>query len=171
MDAFSVAIVTGFGLEKIKILDSLKVSLSFGLAHVFMPIIGWSLGFTIVSFIQRWDHWVAFFLLAVVGGRMIREGLDDSIEVDSTDLLGLTGLLFFSVAVSIDALTVGLSFSLQNLGILIPSLYMGSGTLLFTFIGLNIGNKTGQRFGRRAQIVGGIVLILIGLRIIFTHIF
>jgi putative Mn2+ efflux pump MntP len=171
MDAFSVAIVAGFGLGKIKLLDSLKVSITFGLAHVFIPILGWSLGFTIVSVIQRWDHWVAFILLAIVGVRMIREGLEDSVEVISTELLGFMGLIMFTIAVSIDALAVGLSFSIQNLGILIPSLYMGSGTLLFTFIGLNIGNKTGQRFGKRAQIIGGMVLILIGLRIIFTHIF
>lgn len=169
MDAFSVAIVAGFGLRKIKLLDSLKVSFGFGLAHVFMPIIGWSLGFSIVTLIQRWDHWVAFILLAIVGGRMIREGLDDSVEDISTDLLGFTGLTLFAIAVSIDALAVGLSFSLQNLGIWIPSLYMGSGTLLFTFIGINIGNKTGQRFGKRAQIIGGVVLIMIGLRIILNH--
>jgi putative Mn2+ efflux pump MntP len=170
MDAFSVAIVAGFGLGKIKLLDSLKVSITFGLAHVFMPILGWSLGFTIVSVIQRWDHWVTFILLAIVGVRMIREGLEDSVEVNSIDLLGFIGLLLFTIAVSVDALAVGLSFSLQNMGIWIPSLYMGSGTLLFTFIGLNIGKKTGQRFGKKAQIIGGIVLILIGLRIIFTHI-
>lgn len=75
----------------------------------------------------------------------------------------------FTVAVSIDALAVGLSFSVQGLSIWVPSLYMGTGTLVFTFVGLNIGNKTGQRFGKKAQVFGGIVLILIGLRIVLTH--
>jgi putative Mn2+ efflux pump MntP len=171
MDAFSVAIVAGFGLGKIKLLDSLKVSISFGLAHVIMPIIGWSLGTSILLVIQTWDHWVAFILLAFVGGRMIIEGLDKSDEDISSDLLGFVNLVLFTVAVSIDALAVGLSFSLHNLGIWVPSLYMGIGTLLFTLIGLNIGNKTGKRFGKKAQIIGGIVLILIGLRITITHIF
>jgi len=171
MDAFSVAIVAGFGLGKIKTLDSIKVSVTFGLAHIIMPILGWTLGSTIVDLIQQWDHWLAFLLLAIVGGKMIKEGYEDSVETISSDILEFSNLIMFTVAVSIDALAVGLSFSLQELSIWIPSLYMGFGTLFFTFIGLNIGNKTGQRFGKKAQIMGGIVLIIIGLRIVLTHIF
>ena len=170
MDAFSVAIVAGFGLGKVKLSDSLRVSSTFGAAHVIMPLLGWFLGSTVITLIQRWDHWLAFILLAFVGVRMIREGLDKETEtINTSDLLGFASLIMFTVAVSIDALAVGLSFSLQNLSIWIPSLYMGAGTLIFTFIGLNIGNKTGQRFGKRAQIAGGLVLTLIGLRIVVTH--
>jgi manganese efflux pump family protein len=170
MDAFSVAIVAGFGLGKVKLVDSLKVSATFGAAHIIMPVLGWFLGSTVLNLIQRWDHWIAFLLLAIVGGRMLREGLDpETEEVNASDLLGFASLIMFTVAVSIDALAVGLSFSVQNLSIWIPSLYMGAGTLIFTFVGLNIGNKTGQRFGKKAQIAGGLVLILIGLRIVITH--
>ena len=129
-----------------------------------MPIIGWNLGTSILHVIQRWDHWVTFILLAFVGGRMIIEGLDESVKDISSDLLGFVNLVLFTVAVSIDALAVGLSLSLQNLSVWVPSLYMGIGTLLFTLFGLNIGNKTGKRFGKKAQIIGGIVLILIGIR-------
>ncbi|MFH1179203.1 MAG: manganese efflux pump MntP family protein [Candidatus Bathyarchaeota archaeon] len=172
MDAFSVALVAGFGLGKVKLSDSLKVSSTFGAAHVVMPVLGWFLGSTVLSLIQRWDHWLAFILLAFVGGKMLREGLDkETNEINASDLLGFTTLLMFTVAVSIDALAVGLSFSLQELSIWIPSLYMGAGTLIFTFIGLNIGNKTGKQFGKKAQIAGGLVLILIGLRIVITHLF
>jgi putative Mn2+ efflux pump MntP len=172
MDAFSVSIVAGLGLGKVKLIDSLKVSVSFGLAHIIMPILGWFLGLTIITLIQRWDHWLAFILLAFVGGRMLKEGLDkETEEVNSSYLLGFASLIMFTVAVSIDALAVGLSFSLQDLSIWIPSIYMGAGTLIFTFIGLNIGNKTGQQFGKKAQIVGGLILTLIGLRIIITHLF
>ena len=172
MDAFSVAIVAGFGLGKVKLIDSIKVSSSFGAAHIIMPILGWFLGATVINLIQRWDHWVAFLLLAFVGGKMTKEGLNKETEkIKASDLLGLTSLLIFTLAVSIDALAVGLSFSLEKLSIWIPSLYMGAGTLLFTFIGLNIGNKTGQRFGKKAQIGGGLVLILMGLRIVLTHMF
>jgi len=170
MDAFSVAIVAGFGLGKIKTLDSIKVSITFGLAHIMMPILGWALGSTVVDLIQQWDHWLAFVLLAIVGGKMIKEGYEDSVETISSDILGFSSLIMFTLAVSIDALAVGLSFSLQEMSIWIPSLYMGIGTLFFTFIGLNIGNKTGQQFGKKAQIMGGIVLIIIGLRIVLTHI-
>ena len=172
MDAFSVAIVAGFGLGKVKLIDSIKVSSSFGAAHIIMPILGWFLGATVINLIQRWDHWVAFLLLAFVGGKMTKEGLNKETEkIKASDLLGLTSLLIFTLAVSIDALAVGLSFSLEKLSIWIPSLYMGAGTLLFTFIGLNIGNRTGQRFGKKAQIGGGLVLILMGLRIVLTHMF
>lgn len=170
MDAFSVALVAGFGMGKVKLSDSLKVSSVFGLAHIVMPVLGWFLGASVIEVIQEWDHWVAFILLAWVGGKMLQEGLNEETEeIDACDLLGLTSLLMFTIAVSIDALAVGLSFSVQGLSIWIPSLYMGAGTVIFTFVGLNIGNRTGQRFGKRAQVFGGIVLILIGLRIVLTH--
>ncbi|MBC8463157.1 manganese efflux pump [Candidatus Bathyarchaeota archaeon] len=170
MDAFSVALVAGFGLGKVKLADSLKVSGTFGIAHVIMPTLGWFLGSTVLELIQRWDHWIAFTLLAIVGGKMLKEGLDENVEeIDSNELLGLGSLLMFTVAVSIDALAVGLSFSVQDLSIWVPSLYMGAGTLVFTFLGLNIGNKTGQMFGKKAQVFGGLVLILIGLRIVLSH--
>jgi len=171
MDAFSVAIVTGFSLGKVRLGDSLRISSTFGAAHIVMPIVGWFLGSNMVKFIQRWDHWLAFILLAFVGGRMLNEGLRHETEkINASDLLGLMSLIMFSVAVSIDALAVGLSFSLQKLSIWVPSIYMGLGTLIFTFLGLNVGNKTGQQFGSIAQIIGGVLLILIGLRVVITHI-
>lgn len=170
MDAFSVALVAGFGTGRVKLADSLMVSGTFGIAHVIMPTMGWFLGSTVLELIQRWDHWIAFTLLAVVGGKMLKEGLNENAEeIDANELLGLGSLLMFTVAVSIDALAVGLSFSVQDLSIWVPSLYMGAGTLVFTFLGLNIGNKTGQMFGKKAQVFGGLVLILIGLRIVLSH--
>ena len=170
MDAFSVALVAGFGMGKVKLADSLKISGTFGIAHIIMPSAGWFLGSTVLDLIQRWDHWIAFLLLAFVGGKMLKEGLDEDAEdIDANELLGLGSLLMFTIAVSIDALAVGLSFSVQGLSIWVPSLYMGAGTLIFTFVGLNVGNRTGLRFGKRAQVFGGIVLILIGLRIALAH--
>jgi len=170
MDAFSVSLVAGFGLGKIKLMDTVKVSSTFGVAHIIMPVLGWFLGSTIIEFIQRWDHWLAFALLAFVGGRMIHEGLQEKNETENVcDLLTFSSLIMFTVAVSVDALAVGLSFSLQELSIWIPSLFMGMGTLIFTFIGLTIGNKTGAHFGKKAQIIGGLILILIGLRVVVSH--
>ena len=171
MDAFSVSIVAGFGLGKLKPQDSLKISSSFGAAHIVMPIIGWYLGSTVLILIQRWDHWIAFILLAFVGGKMLFEGLKNEVEeVNACDLLNFESLLMFTVAVSIDALAIGLSFSLEHVSIWFPSLIIGLGTLFFTLLGLTIGNRTGQLFGKRAQIVGGIILIFIGLRIVIEHI-
>ena len=169
MDAFSVATVTGFGLGTVELRDAAKVSLTFGSAHVLMPIAGWLLGYTVVDFISDYDHWVAFLLLAFVGGKMILEGFREEEKVDAPPLLNNISLLLFTVAVSVDALAVGLSFSLQKISIWIPSIFMGSGTLIFTFIGLLIGNRTGKAFGKKSQILGGIVLICIGIRIVLTH--
>jgi putative Mn2+ efflux pump MntP len=100
---------------------------------------------------------------------MVIEGLDGDGEVDPNEILGTVSLIMFTVAVSIDALAVGLSFRLEDLPILVPSLFMGTGTLLFTFVGLLVGNRTGKAFGKKAQIMGGLVLIGIGARIVFTH--
>ncbi len=169
MDAFSVATVTGFGLGSIKISDATRMSISFGVDHVVMPVLGWFLGSTIVDLVSGYDHWVAFLLLVFVGSRMVKEGLYGDGEVDPDEILGTLSLLFFTVAVSIDALAVGLSFRLEGFPILVPSLFMGAGTLLFTFVGLLVGNRTGKAFGNRAQIAGGLVLIGIGARIVFTH--
>lgn len=170
MDAFSVATVTGFGLGKVRLSDAARMSISFGAAHVVMPIIGWFLGSTVVDLIASYDHWVAFLLLLFVGGKMVKEGLDGDEEVDAEAILGTVSLIMFTVAVSIDALAVGLSFRLEELPIFLPSLFMGAGTLLFTFVGLLIGNRTGQAFGKKAQILGGLVLVAIGARIVLTHV-
>ncbi|MCW4050485.1 MAG: manganese efflux pump MntP family protein [Candidatus Bathyarchaeota archaeon] len=169
MDAFSVATVTGFGLSKIKIKDATRMSVSFGAAHVLMPVLGWFLGSTVVDLISSYDHWVAFLLLLFVGVKMIKEGVDGDEEINPEEILGTMSLIMFTVAVSIDALAVGLSFSLQQLPILIPSLFMGAGTLIFTFIGLMAGSRTGKAFGKKAQILGGLVLIFIGARIVLSH--
>jgi putative Mn2+ efflux pump MntP len=169
MDAFSVATVTGFSLGRVRLQDAAKMSFSFGAAHVVMPTIGWYLGATVVNFISGFDHWVAFLLLAFVGGKMMKDGLNGDGKVDPQSILGGLSLLLFTVAVSVDSLAVGLSFSLEKIAIFVPSLFMGAGTLAFTFFGLMIGNRTGQAVGRRAQIFGGIVLVLIGARIVLSH--
>lgn len=170
MDAFSIATVTGFGLGKLEFCDAARVSLSFGLAHVFMPIAGWMLGSTVLHLISSYDHWLAFLLLAFVGSKMIFEGVGEDEVLDPMDLLNNISLLLFTISVSIDALAVGLSFSLQEIAIWVPSLFMGCGTLIFTFIGLLVGSRTGQAFGKKSQIIGGIVLIIIGIRIVLSHI-
>jgi len=169
MDAFSVATVTGFSLGRVRLQDAAKMSLSFGAAHVVMPTIGWYLGATVVDFISGFDHWLAFLLLAFVGGKMMKEGLNGDGKMDPQSVLGGLSLLVFTLAVSVDSLAVGLSFSLEKIAIFVPSLFMGAGTLAFTFVGLMIGNRTGQAVGRRAQILGGLVLILIGARIVLSH--
>ena len=171
MDAFSVATVTGFNHKDISIGEASKMSLSFGAFHVFMPLLGWYAGSTVVLIISRYDHWVAFLLLLFVGGRMIYEAFSDGTAAERLTSLRNMDILLFSVAVSIDAVAVGLSFYLEKIRILVPALATGVVTALFTIVGIGIGNQTGRIVGKWSQVLGGVILIMIGLRIVLTHIF
>lgn len=168
MDVFSVATVTGFILKKISLRQALKMAFSFGLFHILMPIIGWYVGSTIVSLVADYDHWLAFLLLTFVGGRMIY-GATKEKTIEGSKLFKGLNLLLFSVAVSIDALVIGLTFYLETVALLLPVVIAGLTASIFTFIGLFIGSKTGRFFGRNMEIIGGLILITIGLRIVITH--
>ena len=170
MDAFSVATVVGFSLKEISFRQASKMSTSFGAFHIIMPIAGWFLGSTIILLIADYDHWVAFLLLAFVGGKMIYEAFGAEDRIEASKVLNNMNLLFFSVAVSIDAIAVGLSFCLESIPILVPAIIIGAVTFAFSFVGMVLGNRTGRFVGKGARIVGGIVLITIGLRIVITHI-
>lgn len=168
MDVFSVATITGLVLERVSLSQVSKMSLSFGSFHVIMPIIGWFMGSTIVRLIADYDHWVAFLLLALVGGRMIYGAITER-KTERPNMISGINLLLFSVAVSIDALAVGLTFYLENVALFPPVLIIGLTASAFTLIGLVVGSRTGRLFGKRVEIIGGLILIAIGLRIIITH--
>lgn len=169
MDALSVATVTGFSLKKVDFRQASKVSINFGGFHVFMPILGWLAGSTVVWLIADYDHWAAFLLLAFVGGKMIYEASRGEERIEPSKVLDNLNLLLFSVAVSIDAIAVGLSFYLEDIPILVPSLIIGGVTFAFTFLGMILGNRMGRFIGRGTQIFGGVILIAIGLRIVIAH--
>jgi manganese efflux pump family protein len=169
MDVLSVSAVTGFCLGQIERRQMLRLAAAFGIFHVFMPIIGWLAGGSIVSLISGYDHWVAFLLLAFVGGRMLIEGVRGGENVDQTKILEFRSLMLFSLAVSIDSIAVGLSFGIQNIPIIYPALLIGSTAFVFTLIGVFFGCKTGQWLGMWSQIGGGLILILIGLRVLLSH--
>ncbi|MFQ6053856.1 MAG: manganese efflux pump, partial [Candidatus Bathyarchaeia archaeon] len=116
-------------------------------------------------------HWVAFILLTVVGGKMIQEALGSGERIESSTVLDNMNLFFFSVAVSIDSMAVGLSLYLESVGILAPALIIGAVTFAFTFLGVVLGNRVGRSLGRTTQIFGGFVLVAIGLRIVLKHIY
>jgi putative Mn2+ efflux pump MntP len=147
-----------------------RLATSFGAFHIFMPVLGWAAGTTFVGLISGYDHWAAFLLLAFVGGRMLLEAARGGEEVDPARILQNSSLLLFSVAVSIDSVAVGLSFSLQKIEILAPSFVIGATAFAFTYIGVALGNRAGGWLGRWAQVVGGLILIGIGLRVLLTHI-
>jgi putative Mn2+ efflux pump MntP len=170
MDVLSVSAVTGFGIGKMNRGQILRLAGAFGVFHVVMPILGWFAGGTIIYLISGYDHWVAFLLLAFVGGRMLLEGIRENENLDPSKILELRSLLIFSVAVSVDSIAVGLSFGLSNVSIAFPALVIGSTAFLFTLIGVTVGSSAGHWLGRWSQIAGGVILFGIGLRILLSHI-
>jgi len=169
LDAFAVSVTGGSTIRPLKFLQALKIALAFGLFQALMPVVGWAAGLTLEQYIKDFDHWLAFLLLAFVGARMIYNALSGKPHDDRHDILRITTLLMLAVATSIDALAVGLSFALINVGILKPVLMIGIVTCLLSLLGVYIGNRLGSFFEKKLEIAGGIILILIGIRILWEH--
>lgn len=170
MDAFAVAIVSSVTLGTVSKRQVFRLSFHFGLFQAMMPVLGWLAGRSIRPWIVAWDHWAAFGLLAFIGTRAIiqalRQAEDPKAASDPTR--GLT-LLALSLATSIDALAVGLSFAALNVEIFYPALLTGLLTCALTVVGMLLGSRLGARFGRRVEVLGGLVLIGIGLKILVEH--
>lgn len=184
MDAFAVSISSGICIPDLKPRHSLRAALAFGLFQFLMPLAGWYLGGTFKALIQGFDHWIAFGLLAVVGGKMLIEGLEarkraahpEACEDDevagmghSRSILELRGLLILAVATSIDALAVGLSYSMLGSPILLPATIIGLVTFLLCLGGCEFGKRIGARFESWAEVAGGLVLLGIGAKILIEH--
>ncbi|MBT3254788.1 MAG: manganese efflux pump [Candidatus Marinimicrobia bacterium] len=146
-----------------------RLAFHFGLFQAVMPFIGWLLGSTVVDYISAWDHWVAFALLAIVGGRMIYSGMvPDEKELIVDPSRGWV-LITLSIATSIDALAAGLSFSVLNVNIWLPCLLIGIITFILSALSTQIGRLVGPWLGQKVEILGGFILMGIGLRILVTH--
>lgn len=172
MDAFAVSVTNGFIIKEIRVYHAFKIALFFGLFQAVMPLIGWVGGINLVKYIKDFDHWIAFGMLAFIGGKMIYESRSDEMnEDDGKNALHLPTLLFLSVATSIDALAVGLSFGVLNMPVVIPVIVIGAITFVLCLIGVYIGNKFGHIFESKLELIGGIILILIGLKILIDHLF
>lgn len=169
LDAFAVSVTGGSTIRPLKFLHALKIALAFGLFQALMPVVGWAAGLTLEQYIRDFDHWLAFLLLAFVGARMIYNALSGKPDDDRHDILKLTILLMLAIATSIDALAVGLSFALINVSILKPVLMIGIVTCILSLVGVYIGNRLGSFFEKKLEIAGGIILILIGIRILWEH--
>jgi putative Mn2+ efflux pump MntP len=169
MDAFAVCLAAGSLEETQGPRPAFRLSFHFGLFQFIMPVIGWLAGTAVEPIIQNYDHWVAFGLLAFVGGRMIYSALREKDgERIHNPSRGWT-LVLLSVAVSVDALAVGLSLGVLGVLVLYPAVVIGMVTGALSLIGLRIGQSAGRRFGRPVEIAGGIVLFGIGLRILIQH--
>ncbi len=170
MDAFAVAIGAGLTLKTVSARQTFRLAWHFGLFQAFMPVIGWLAGLTVAKWIAPLDHWIAFGLLAVIGGKMIYEALTDSGEDgERPDPTKGWSLILLSIATSIDALAVGLSLALLNVDIWWPAVVIGLVAGAFTTLGLQLGKRFGALLGRRMEVVGGIVLIGIGVKILVEH--
>lgn len=172
MDCFAVSLGIGASPSPCTPRSIFRLSFHFGLFQGGMTLLGWLLGSTLVNLIAGVDHWAAMLLLAWVGGRMIYEGLgsqeDQSVFACNDPTRG-SSLVMLSIATSIDALGVGLSLALLKVNIFIASLLIGLVSLAVSIIGLKSGNRLSGRFGKNVEILGGLVLIGIGLRIVITH--
>lgn len=172
MDAFAVSIAAGVTLKKITHRHTIRLAWHFGFFQFAMPVIGWSAGNTVRSFIESYDHWIAFILLLLVGGNMLREAFQKQpTEPEENDPTKGFSLVLLSVATSIDALAVGVSFSILNISIWFPAIIIGSIAAMCTGAGINIGRRLGasSHIGKYADMAGGLVLIAIGVKILYDH--
>jgi manganese efflux pump family protein len=171
MDAFAVSLGIGTTEKSKSARAKFRLAFHFGLFQFFMPIIGWVAGSTVSRWIAPIDHWIAFILLAYVGISMIRSGLSPEKESYARDPSRGRTLIVLAIATSIDALAVGLSLAMLDVAIITPSIVIGVVTYGLSMVGLFAGNKLGEKFGKRMEIVGGIILIGIGVRVVITHLF
>jgi len=170
MDAFAVAICKGLAMKKITLKKALIVGLYFGLFQAGMPLLGYSLGTFFEHMVTSIDHWIAFVLLSVIGGKMIHEALGHSHE-PASDSLSFKTMLILSIATSIDALAVGITLAFLQVNIYYAITFIGLITFALSVVGVKIGNAFGARYKSRAELVGGTVLIIIGLKILIEHLF
>ncbi len=174
MDALAVAICKGLSFKKIRIKQSLTIAMFFGFFQALMPFIGWMLGVNFRKYIEAYDHWIAFILLAIIGGKMIFDTFsetDDGNDCSCCEKISYKELTILAIATSIDALAVGIAFAClgNSINIFSAVSVIGITTLVLCFAGVYIGNKFGNKFGNNATFAGGAILILIGLKILLEH--
>lgn len=169
MDAFAVSIAAGLGLQRVTPRHTFRLAFHFGLFQFLMPIIGWLAGRQLSIYIHQFDHWIALGLLSFVGCKMLWEARGEKkTNPDSDPTRGLM-LVTLSLATSIDALAVGVSMAFLDVSIWLPSVVIGLITAALSAVGITFGGRLGGRWERRAEIAGGCVLILIGLKIFISH--
>lgn len=171
MDAFAVSVATGIVLHKRHWQHALILGFSFGLFQMGMPLMGWLLGSRIAEIVTHIDHWLVFGILTAIGGKMIYEAFQLEAAERSPANISLWVILGLSVATSIDAFAVGLSFAFLDVSILFPVLMTGVVTCILSFAGVFIGDRFGHLFEKKIEIIAGVILILIGLKILLEHLF
>ena len=169
MDAFAVSIGKGLSAKRVSWREALTVGLWFGGFQALMQVIGYYLGISFADLVTKIDHWIAFGLLLLIGGNMIREALQGGDDKPADASFGFKTMLLLAIATSIDALALGISFAFLGTNLWRAILVIGLTTFAFSAVGLLIGKKVGTRFHAGAEILGGIILIAIGLKILIEH--
>ena len=170
MDAFAVSVCKGLNMKTLNRKHALVIGLFFGGFQGIMPLLGWLLGKQFERYITAFDHWIAFVLLAVIGANMIKESFSKEEECPDSSF-GFKTMLTLAVATSIDALAVGVTFAFLDVSIVPAVLLIGVTTFVCSAVGVKIGNVFGNRFQSKAEFLGGLVLIAIGLKILIEHLF
>lgn len=170
IDSFAVSVANGLSIQNISIKDKLKIASSLAIFQALMPLLGWYAGIGVADYIKLFDHWIAFVLLSIIGIKMIYESFNGSEEAKNRKLNNST-LIAQSIATSIDAFAVGISFALLGTKIFLPVIIIGIITFIASIIGLQIGKIMGARFSKYIEVFGGLVLIGIGLKILIEHIY
>ena len=169
MDAFAASVCKGLNMRKFYLLNAIIIGFMFGLFQALMPLTGWFVGIHIAEDIAFIGHWIAFGLLAIIGGKMILESSKDCGNEKKTGIIDIKNLIMLSIATSIDALAAGITFSCMNVDIVFPIIIIGLITFVLSVVGVGIGNKFGGKYKQKAEIIGGIILILIGVKILIEH--
>lgn len=171
MDAFAVSICKGLSTRELKVKHYAAIGLWFGGFQALMPTIGYLLGSTFEEYITAFDHWAVFILLLIIGGNMIRESLSGE-EESTGDSFSFKTMIVLALATSIDALAVGITFALlPEVNIVAAVTFIGVTTFILSAVGLKVGNIFGLKYKKKAEIAGGVILILIGVKILIEHLF
>ena len=171
MDCFAVSLAIGTTTKTRLIYAAVIIAFFFGAFQAGMTVTGWLAGSSIIGFISAYDHWIAFILLAIVGGKMIWEGVRGEEEEAHIEVIQFVPVIILSLATSIDALAVGVSFGVLQIAVLIPAIIIGIVCFLISFAGVILGERLEDILGNKMEIIGGLILILIGINILAGHLF
>lgn len=168
MDAFAVAVCKGISMKKMNWNKAIAIGIYFGGFQAVMPVVGYFLGSTFHSVVTSVDHWIAFILLAIIGSQMIKNAISKETE-NYTDDIKFKTMLVLAIATSIDALAIGITFAFLNVNLLLAISFIGTITFTLSVFGTKIGNKFGYKYEKKAEFAGGIILILLGTKILLEH--
>ena len=171
MDAFAVSICKGLAMRRMNYKKDIIIAAFFGVFQALMPALGYVLGTTFANKIAAIDHWIAFILLALIGANMIKEALSSDDDECQDDSLRLGDLIMLSIATSIDALAVGITFAFFNVSLLLSVSMIGIITFIICVIGVKVGNVFGEKYKSKAELAGGLILIVMGAKILIDHLF